>query len=980
MKKTVLGFAVCSALFLCSAFTFQTQYDEQVKTQLDGFDKVMSADGYTMVQAHHVGTLDGSNSVKVKVSLNAGVEYQFLGVCDNDCTDLDLTLYEPGGNAVATDVELDDTPIIRHTTTRSGTYQIEITMVDCDISPCYYGFGLWSRSSSSSKQQVGQPVTHRGELGAGDSQLDDGEYYDSYTFEASPGQQVTVNLTSNAFDTYLLLISPGGESEMNDDFEESTAQSQITRSIDESGTWTVIATSYEGSETGSYVVTINLSGGGSSGGQAGGTTTHRGSLASGDATLTAGEYFDTYSFQAQAGQHLVVDMTSSDFDTYVGIGSPSGENTENDDYQESTNRSLVELEVTESGTWSIIATSFGEDETGSYVVTVTLSGLAGSTSGGTRYESGTLSKGDDTLTTGEYLDSYTMEGRSGELVVIDLRSSQFDPYLIVQTPSGETSENDDHEGDASRSLLSLTLTESGTFTIAVTSYTEGETGNYDLQIRSGGSAGAVASGPRVERGTLASGDESLRSGEYVDVFEFEGIPGQRANLDVSSSEFDTYLMLRGPGEISAENDDVAEAPGHSILDIDLTEMGTYRVMVTSYEPGETGNYELSIDVGAAGNTDSGQRDVTTIEMDGNVSGRLESGDAVLEGGEYRDLFVFNGSAGQNISLEMNSNEFDTFLGLIFPSEEQVDNDDHQGDMSKSRIDLTLPETGRYRVLATSYEGGLTGGYTISLSSSSAPSTPGTGSAPSSGEGRVYGIFAGISDYPGERNDLPFTADDARNVYQAMTLGAGMQANDGIVLVDSEATVGNIRNTFQQMGSRVGPNDLFIFFYSGHGGRQERSEHQPTDPDGLDETLFLYDGAITDDEMSDLFGYINGRISLIVLDACFSGGFSKDVISLPGRMGFFSSEEDVTSSVAAKFRAGGFLAQFVADAIGERLADADRDNQITSLELSQYIHDRYRLDVKSGGAEDYVRTGGPQLGYQHLVVDRGSIGPSVVIFR
>ncbi|NIR99882.1 MAG: hypothetical protein GWN99_02225, partial [Gemmatimonadetes bacterium] len=64
---------------------------------------------------------------------------------------------------------------------------------------------------------------------------------------------------------------------------------------------------------------------------------------------------------------------------------------------------------------------------------------------------------------------------------------------------------------------------------------------------------------------------------------------------------------------------------------------------------------------------------------------------------------------------------------------------------------------------------------------------------------------------------------------------------------------------------------------------------------------------------------------VVLDACFSGGFAKDVISAPGRMGLFSSEEDVTSSVAAKFRAGGYLAVFLADAVGDGLADADADN-------------------------------------------------------
>jgi len=90
---------------------------------------------------------------------------------------------------------------------------------------------------------------------------------------------------------------------------------------------------------------------------------------------------------------------------------------------------------------------------------------------------------------------------------------------------------------------------------------------------------------------------------------------------------------------------------------------------------------------------------------------------------------------------------------------------------------------------------------------------------------------------------------------------------------------------------------------------------------------------------------------------------------------------VLSSVAVKFRAGGYLADFFAEAVGDRLADADRDGEITAIELSQYLHERYRSDVKSGGRGDtYVRTGGPQTGYQHLVVDRGSVGPYDVLFR
>ncbi|MCA9739807.1 MAG: caspase family protein, partial [Gemmatimonadetes bacterium] len=226
----------------------------------------------------------------------------------------------------------------------------------------------------------------------------------------------------------------------------------------------------------------------------------------------------------------------------------------------------------------------------------------------------------------------------------------------------------------------------------------------------------------------------------------------------------------------------------------------------------------------------------------------------------------------------------------------------------------------------------------------------------------------------------YTADDARTVARALQTGGGMRAEDAVILTDREATRANVEAAVRQVGQRAGPQDLFVFFYSGHGARVRRDGPQSTDPDALDETLEFFDRGITDDEFSALLSEIAPGISMLVLDACFSGGFSKDVVSVPGRIGFFSSEEDVTSSVAAKFRAGGYLAHFVGDAVGEKLADADGDGAVSAIELSQYLYERYRSDVKSGGAEDFVRTGGPQTGYQHLVVDRGSIGPSRILFR
>jgi hypothetical protein len=698
--------------------------------------------------------------------------------------------------------------------------------------------------------------------------------------------------------------------------------------------------------------------------------------------LDSDEYYDPYTFKGTKGETVVVDMTSIDFDPFLVLLSPSSEDTQNDDYEGSSSQSRIDKVLDETGEWTVIATSYKAGETGSYQVNISSSDPGSAAVGGPRFESGSLASDDWLLDSEEYYDTYVLTGTAGEYVVIDLRSPDFDPYLILISPSDEQFENDDYEGDPSRSQIAMELPESGEYTIAVTSYKAGETGNYDVRIDLDLGGAATASASRTESGALASGDETLRSGEYADSYEFQGVPGQRVRLDVGSSDFDTYLMLIDPNDEQTENDDADELPGHSVIEADITEVGTYLVVVTSYESGETGSYDLSMEFGEARGTEDRQRDVVALDLGDSTNGRLEAGDEQLGTGEYGDTYVFEGSTGQNVSIEMTSSDFDTYVALIMPSGEQIDNDDFEGSASRSRIDLELRETGRYRILTTSYAGEETGGYQLALSSgsSAAPvTTTTTTAAAGSGEGRIYGVFTGISDYPGQANDLAYTAEDAHRVHDAMTR-AGMRPQDAIILTDADATIGGVQQAFRTLSSRMGPNDTFIFFYSGHGNRVPRADFQPTDPDALDETIELYDGPVIDDEMSAMLAGLDVGTSILILDACFSGGFAKDVISVPGRMGLFSSEEDVTSAVAAKFRAGGYLAVFLADAVGDGLADGDDDGGVSALELSQYLHERYRADVKSVGADEFVRVGGPQLGYQHLVVDRGSISPYDVLFQ
>ena len=126
-----------------------------------------------------------------------------------------------------------------------------------------------------------------------------------------------------------------------------------------------------------------------------------------------------------------------------------------------------------------------------------------------------LEAGDATLSTGEYRDDFTFAGRRGQEAVIDLRSSEFDPYLIVHTPSGEQFDNDDYEGDMSRSLIALVLEETGTYEVTVTSYQDGESGSYTLQMDVGESV--ELAGLREETGTLGFDDSTLDDGEYIDL-------------------------------------------------------------------------------------------------------------------------------------------------------------------------------------------------------------------------------------------------------------------------------------------------------------------------------------------------------------------------------------------------------------------------------------------------------------------------------
>lgn len=67
-------------------------------------------------------------------------------------------------------------------------------------------------------------------------------------------------------------------------------------------------------------------------------------------------------------------------------------------------------------------------------------------------------------------------------------------------------------------------------------------------------------------------------------------------------------------------------------------------------------------------------------------------------------YTFSGTAGDTVTIAMNSPDFDTYLVLVSPSGEELATNDDYGRTLNSTIVFTLPSTGTYKVLARSFSG------------------------------------------------------------------------------------------------------------------------------------------------------------------------------------------------------------------------------------------------------------------------------------
>lgn len=118
------------------------EYEKQAATRMFAYGIVLQDEGWQFTDNSKTGALATDAVAALNVNLPSG-SYVALGVCDDDCTDLDLYVFKSDETVLASDVELDADAAVPFEVVRPGTYTIGASMQACEAADCVYWIQLF---------------------------------------------------------------------------------------------------------------------------------------------------------------------------------------------------------------------------------------------------------------------------------------------------------------------------------------------------------------------------------------------------------------------------------------------------------------------------------------------------------------------------------------------------------------------------------------------------------------------------------------------------------------------------------------------------------------------------------------------------------------------------------------------------------------------------------------------------------------------
>jgi uncharacterized caspase-like protein len=219
----------------------------------------------------------------------------------------------------------------------------------------------------------------------------------------------------------------------------------------------------------------------------------------------------------------------------------------------------------------------------------------------------------------------------------------------------------------------------------------------------------------------------------------------------------------------------------------------------------------------------------------------------------------------------------------------------------------------------------------------------SGSRPRS-QGKIYAVLAGISDYA-TGNDLQHSHLDAIDMYRLLELQTP-KANLKL-LTNRQAKRDDILRAADELFRKAKPEDMVVFFFSGHGA---------------DGSLAAHDRSISYGDLKAVFKRSRAKRKILFSDACFSGAMRSPQQQAMQQQAsrkvgsnvllFLSSRSDEVSHERNGMRNGVFTFFLIAGLKGA--ADTNRDRRVTARELFEFVNPRVR--EQTGGRQTPVMWG------------------------
>lgn len=215
--------------------------------------------------------------------------------------------------------------------------------------------------------------------------------------------------------------------------------------------------------------------------------------------------------------------------------------------------------------------------------------------------------------------------------------------------------------------------------------------------------------------------------------------------------------------------------------------------------------------------------------------------------------------------------------------------------------------------------------------------------------KLYVLAVGVNDYYDSRLRLAYAVPDATALAEGFRkAGDGLYAGVEVkTVLDSDVTLSNLDKVFGDLGRKVQPRDVFVFFLAGHGKTKNgRYYFLPRDFRYEDESSIEKAG-MGQDKFQAWFASIPARKSLLLYDTCESGSLTgatrgSDVDERLGALNRMARATGRTYLTATTddapalegYRGHGVFTYALLDALDR--GDVNRNGLIEISELADYI--------------------------------------------